>query len=111
MVRIYIIDDHFLIGSGFKEEFNGNIDDIEIAGSAIDVLTAIKEIRQFQINIQIIVLDLFIKFLDPIANYRLLHENFPLIPIVILSHESSPEWQIKMFKQGIKGFVTNQSLL
>jgi len=105
MIKIFIIDDHFLIASGFKEEFSAANDGIEIVGSAIDVLSAMKEIQIRKTDIDIIVLDLFIKFLDPIANYRLLNKNFPLIPITILSHESSPEWQIKMYREGIKGFL------
>ena len=103
MINLYVIDDHFLIGSGFKEEFNPETDGIDVIGCSVNVHLAIEKIRH--LNIDIIVLDLFIKFLDPIKNFRQLHSLFPLIPIVILSYENSLEWQVKMFNEGAKAFL------
>jgi len=89
MIRLYVIDDHFLIGSGFKEEFNPETDGIDVIGCSINVHLAIEKIQH--LSIDIIVLDLFIKFLDPVKNFKLLHSSFPAIPIVIISYENSLE--------------------
>jgi len=104
MISLYVIDDHFLIGSGFKEEFDPETDGIEVSGCSTNVHDAIEEIQPSKINI--IVLDLFIKFIDPVKNIRRLRSRFPKIPIVILSFEYSIEYQVKMFNEGAKAFLS-----
>jgi len=103
MINLYVIDDHFLIGSGFKEEFDPETDGIEVIGCSVNVYPAIEKIQH--LNIDIIVLDLLIKFLDPVKNFRQIHSAFPAIPIVIISYENSLEWQVKMFNEGAKAFL------
>ena len=56
-------------------------------------------------NVQIIVLDLFLKLLDPVGNIRYLRKTFPIIPIVVISYETSLEWQVTMFKEGARSFL------
>jgi len=106
MIQIFIVDDHFLIGSGFIEEFDHLSEDFRIVGHSVNVLKAIDAIRKLQIKIDIIVLDLFIGFLDPVANFKILRKNFPLVPIIILSYETSLKWQILMFNQGISAYLS-----
>lgn len=103
MISLFVIDDHFLIGSGFREEFEPAVDSIRIVGYAPDLPSAVKAIET--VNVNIIVLDLFIKFQDPVANIRLLRSRFPNIPVVILSFEDSLEWQCRMFNEGAMGFL------
>ncbi len=104
MISLYIIDDHFLIGSGLKEEFDPKTDGIEVAGYSPNVHDAIKRIPS--LGIDIIVLDLFIKFFDPVSNIRHLRKKFPAIPIIILSYENSIDYQVKMFNEGAKAFLS-----
>jgi len=104
MISLYVIDDHFLIGSGFKEEFNPETDRIEVSGCSENVNDAIEKIKPSKINI--IVLDLFIKFIDPVTNIRRIRAKFPTIPIVILSFENSLEYQVKMFNEGARAFLS-----
>jgi len=103
MINLYVIDDHFLIGSGFKEEFHPETDEVDVIGCSVNVHLAIEKIRHSKTDI--IILYLFIKFLDPIKNFRQLKSTFPLIPIVIISYENSLEWQVKMFNEGAKAFL------
>lgn len=56
-------------------------------------------------NVDIIILDLFIGQSDPIVNLELIQKNFPTIPVVILSQESSLFWQVIMFRHGIKAYL------
>ena len=104
MISLYVIDDHFLIGSGLKEAFTPETDGIELAGYSPDIHDAIKKIPSLKIHI--IVLDLFIKFFDPVSNIRHLRKKFPTIPIIVLSYENSLDYQVKMFNEGAKAFLS-----
>ncbi len=104
MISLYVIDDHFLIGSGFKEEFHPETDGIEVFGCSENVNDAIEKIKPSKINI--IVLDLFIKFIDPVTNIRRIRAKFPSIPVVILSFENALEYQVKMFNEGARAFLS-----
>jgi DNA-binding NarL/FixJ family response regulator len=104
MKRLYIIDDHSLIGSGFKYEYEFEGLEFEVAGGALDLESAIKEIPILKIDL--IILDLFLGYSDPIANIKLLRFRFPLIPVIILTFEMSLEWQCKMFKEGASAFLS-----
>ena len=103
MIGIFSIDDHFLIIEGLGRAFNSETEDVGLVGSATSVPEAMKLIPKCRPDI--IVLDLFVKDADPVANFRQLHGAFPEIPIVILTMEDSMRWQIKMFKLGVMAFL------
>lgn len=104
MIKIFVIDDHFLIGDGFKEAFIEDSDGILISGFAKNVPIALSKIDPSKTDV--IILDLFIHFEDPVINIRTLTKEFPLLPIVILSYESSLAYQVLMFREGAKAFVS-----
>jgi len=103
MIGLFAIDDHFLIIEGLYKAFNPEDDGIGLVGSAFTIEEAVEKIPGTKTDI--ILLDLFINDTDPVANFKLLHNKFPSIPIVILTIEDSLRWQIKMFKLGIMGFL------
>jgi DNA-binding NarL/FixJ family response regulator len=103
MVKLFAIDDHFLIIEGLYKAFNPETDEVGLVGSALNIQEAIAKIPG--IPTDIIVLDLFIDDSDPVANFNQLRTTFPTIPIVILTMEDSLRWQIKMFKLGVMGFL------
>ncbi len=103
MIRLFGIDDHFLILEGLGRAFNEKSDEIELVGSAGNIEEALKIIPG--ILPDIIILDLFIDDSDPVENFQKLHAAFPAIPIVILSLEESLRWQVKMFKIGVMGYL------
>jgi DNA-binding NarL/FixJ family response regulator len=103
MIGLFAIDDHFLIIEGLYKAFNPETDEVGLVGSALSVDEAMKKIPGTPTDI--IVLDLFINDTDPVANFRMLRNAFPKIPIVILTMEDSLRWQIKMFKLGVMGFL------
>ena len=103
MINVFIIDDHYLIHDGFNQLFNKEEDQIEVVGSALNINEALVRIPQLPVNI--IILDLYIKFDDPVLNISCLKQTFPLLPVVILSQEESIDWQVKMFKEGASGYL------
>lgn len=104
MISLFVIDDHFLIGCGISGVFDPETDGIMVAGSASDVHQAVEKIGNLKIDL--IVLDLFLGFFDPVRNIRLLKKTFPRIPVVILTHENSIEYQVKMFNEGAMAYLS-----
>jgi len=103
MIKLFIIDDHFLIIEGFFNSFDLNTDVFEIVGSALDIHEALKKLSQ--IIPDVIILDLFLKQTDPVSNFKKIRFARPSVPIVIYSYENSLEWQLEMFQQGAKAFL------
>ena len=107
MINVFIIDDHYLINDGFNKLFDQDHDGIHVVGSALNVEKALSKIPYLEVHV--IVLDLFIKFLDPILNLNCLMRHFPSIPVIILSQETSLEWQINMFREGASAYISKEA--
>ncbi|MCK9421888.1 MAG: response regulator [Bacteroidales bacterium] len=103
MTTVFIIDDDLFICKGFCDVFDPVKDEISIAGYALTVNDAFQELVKGSVDV--IILDLYLKFTDPIINFRLLYKRFPLIPIIIFTYETALVWQIKMFQEGAKAFL------
>jgi DNA-binding NarL/FixJ family response regulator len=104
MIKLFAIDDHFLIIEGLTKTFNPETDGIGLVGSALSINEALQKIPHT--GVDIILLDLFLGNEDPVANFRQLHAAFPDIPVVMLTMEDSRRWQAKMFKLGVMGYLT-----
>ncbi|MDP1621966.1 MAG: response regulator [Bacteroidales bacterium] len=103
MIGLFAIDDHFLIIEGLGQAFNPETDEVGLVGSAFNIEEAIEKIPKTKTDV--IILDIYLDDTDPVANFQRLHKAFPAIPIVILSVEDSLQWQVKMFKLGVMGFL------
>ena len=103
IIRLYIIDDHQLIIEGLYSSFDLESEEFQVIGGSLSVSEGIQKISSEKVDI--IILDLFINQSDPVSNLRLVRTNFPLIPVVILSYETSLEWQVKMFSNGIMAYM------
>ena len=103
MIKLFAIDDHFLIIEGLYKSFNPDSKDVEVIGSALSIEEALEKLPTTPTDI--IVLDLFIRENDPVLNFQRLHSAFPSLPIVILSMEDSLQWKVKMFRLGVHAFL------
>jgi len=103
MINVFIIDDHYLINDGFNQLFDPELDGIKVKGSALSPHEAIQKIRK--LDIDVIILDLFIKLSDPVLNYNYLRKYYPSIPIAILTQEASFEWKLQMFREGVSAYI------
>ncbi|MEI6886531.1 MAG: response regulator transcription factor [Bacteroidota bacterium] len=103
MIKLYVIDDHYLIIEGLYTSFDLDSDDFEVAGGSLSIPAALQEIDPEKVDI--ILLDLFIKQTDPLINLLTIRKAFPSIPVVILSSESCIYWQVEMFRHGVKAYI------
>lgn len=104
MIKLFVIDDHYLILEGVCSTFDLNSDEFEVVGASLSVDEAITMIDPR--NTDIILLDLFIKFADPVCNLSKLQRAFPALPVVILSNERSLTWKLEMFHRGVKAYMS-----
>jgi len=104
MINLYIIDDHHLIIEGLYSSFDLESSYFNVVGGSLTIADALVKIPTSRVDI--IILDLFIYNTDPVANLSLIRKSCPGIPIVILSQESSLNWQIEMFLHGVKAYIT-----
>jgi DNA-binding NarL/FixJ family response regulator len=103
MIKLFVIDDHFLIIEGLCSSFDLESGDFMVIGSSLSVDEAIPGIKDKKPDI--ILLDLFIRQADPVLNLITIQQAFPSIPVVILSNESCISWQVEMFRHGVRAYI------
>jgi two-component system response regulator EvgA len=103
MVNVFIIDDHPAIIEGVAFLFSAPEDRVRLVGSSITMTDALKGLTS--LNVQVILLDLFIGRDSPESNLRILRAVFPDIPVVIYSAEDSTWWKKTMFGLGVNAFL------
>lgn len=104
VIKLFVIDDHFLIIEGLYSSFDLASDDFKVVGGSLTINEALQTISTELVNI--ILLDLFIQQSDPKINLLQVQNAFPAIPIVILSHECCINWQVEMFRYGVKAYIS-----
>ena len=103
MIRLYVIDDHYLIIEGLYSTFDLESDNFKVVGGSLDVDDAINRISSDQVDI--IILDLFIRQANPVNNLQKIQQAFPGIPVVILTQEDSLLWRVEMMRYGARAYV------
>jgi len=109
MIRIIMIDDHTIIGTGLKNSFQPSRDGIQIMKLYENVDKAIKGSRPS--GFDMIILDLWIGKADPEENVRKLKDRFPGKPILVFTGEEDPEWKRKMMQAGVNGYISKMSMI
>ena len=103
MIRLYIIDDHFLILEGICHSFHLDSGGFKVVGGSLNIEDALQNIPSAEVDI--IILDLFIPRTDPLKNLQCIQEAFPGIPVVILTQEDSLLWQTAMIRHGASAYI------
>ncbi|MFZ4523324.1 MAG: response regulator [Bacteroidales bacterium] len=107
MIRLFSIEDHWLVTDGLRTKFRGSRDGIAISCSATTLENALTGNREQEFDI--ILLDLFIPDTEPIENIRLLIERYPDKPVVVLTAEDHEIWKIQMFESGAMAYLTKHT--
>jgi two-component system, NarL family, invasion response regulator UvrY len=103
MIRLFSIEDHWLITDGLHSRFRSDRDNIMVSCSA----ESMKETADITADMfDIILLDLLIPGTDPVENVQKLKKKFPGKPIVILTTEESSVWKDQMCEAGVQAYLT-----
>lgn len=85
MIRIFSIEDHWLITEGLRQKFRRDRDGMYVSQSELNINSALENVSADSFDI--ILLDLFLPGSEPIRNIKKIREQFPGKPVVILSSE------------------------
>lgn len=103
MIRIFSIEDHWMVIDGLRARFRGDRDDISITCTATTMHEAVETDPS---AFDLILLDLLIPGTDPMENVKLLKKIYPGKPIVILTSEERTVWEVQMCRAGIQAYLT-----
>ncbi len=104
MINVFIIDDHPAIIEGLVFLLSEEDSGIQVTGSAVNMSQALEYIPN--LNIQVIILDLFVGKDSPLDNLNLLKNICPDAAIMIFSAEDTIQWKYRMFKAGVNAFLS-----
>ena len=107
MIRLFSIEDHWLVTDGLRTKFRKSRDEIVITCSAETIEEAMKEDKDD--NFDIILLDLFIPGTEPLDNMKQLMTRYPRKPIVILTGEEQEIWKMQAAEAGVAAWLTKHA--
>ncbi len=106
MIRIIIVDDHFLIREGFKNIINTEVD-MKIVGQAENAAEAMKLIRETEFDV--LALDISMPDRTGLDLLKDIKNLKPDIKILILSMHPEDRFALRAIKSGAHGYITKES--
>ncbi len=103
MINVFLIDDHPAILEGLDFMLSDSEEGVRITGSSLNIKEAITLLPSM--DVQVILLDLFLGDDDPLENLKLLNMTLPGIPVIIYTAENSVWWIQRMFHAGISAYM------
>ena len=107
MVRLFSIEDHWVVIDGLKSKFRADRNEISITCSAENMEKALLIDAEL---FDVILLDLLIPGTDPLENVKKLQTRYPGKPIVIYSSEESAVWKEQMYEAGVMAYLTKHDV-
>ena len=102
MIRLLICDDHVIVRQGLKQILT-DAPDFEIAAEAGDGPEAIGRIRQG--GIDVVLLDIALPGRDGLDVLRQLHQEFPKLPVLIVSTYPEKQYALRSLRLGAAGYL------
>ena len=103
MIRLFSIEDHWMVIDGLKSTFRSDRDDISITCNSETIEEALSMDPDL---FDLILLDLLIPGTDPVENVQKLKKRYPEKPIVILTSEERTVWEEQMCEAGVQAYLT-----
>ncbi|KRB75764.1 response regulator transcription factor [Noviherbaspirillum sp. Root189] len=103
MIRIVISDDHELIREGIKKIIRAS-KDMRILGAAADMAETSQLVAQHAPDI--VILDISLLGQDDLEGLTVLRQQFPNVPILILSMYPEERFAIRALNIGASGYIT-----
>jgi len=106
MIRILIADDHSIVRRGLKEILLEEFPDAHIKGVS-DGMELLREARAGLWNI--VISDLSMPGRNGLEVLKQLKEEFPSLPVLILSMHPENQYAIRVLRAGAVGYLTKES--
>jgi DNA-binding NarL/FixJ family response regulator len=104
-VRVYLVDDHAVVLEAFKMLLESD-PDISVVGMAFDGRTAVAELRKLQADL--VIMDITMPELNGIEAIKQIREFNKEIRILVLSMHSTSEHVFRAFQAGAAGFLLKE---
>ncbi|NIA57352.1 response regulator transcription factor [Massilia sp. TW-1] len=106
MIRILIADDHAIVRGGLKHLF-AMVQDIDVAGEAVNGAQALEFLRHTPVDL--VLLDLTMPGMSGTDLIARIRSVFPDLAILVLSMRNEPQIVRQVFKVGASGYLTKDS--
>ena len=106
MIRILIADDHAIVRGGLKQLF-AMVQDIDVAGEAVNGMQALDFLRHTPVDL--VLLDLTMPGMSGIDIITRMRSAFPDLPVLVLSMRNEPQIVRQVLKVGASGYLTKDS--
>lgn len=106
MIRILIADDHSIVRRGLKEILLEEFPDAAVTGVS-DGNELLREARAAEWNI--VISDLSMPGRNGLETLKQLKEEFPKLPVLILSMHPEDQYAIRALRAGASGYLTKES--
>lgn len=107
-MKILIVDDHALFREGMRyvlQQLQGGVSEIMEAGNFADGLKLAKQHPELDLAL----LDLNMPGSEGPVSIRFFHQNYPHIPVVVISGEDDRSHMEKIMNYGAMGFICKHS--
>jgi DNA-binding NarL/FixJ family response regulator len=105
-IHVLIADDHPIVRQGLKQILS-ETDDLVVAGEANDGAEAMQLARGREWDV--FLLDVAMPIRNGIDTLKLLREEFPRKPVLMLSMHPEDQYAVRAIKTGAAGYLTKQN--
>ena len=105
-VRVVVVDDHQIVRDGLVALL-GNLDDVEVVGSAADGLDALHVVAETEPDV--VVMDIQMPQLDGIEATRFITGKHPGVRVVMLTMNEDDETILAALRAGASGYLLKGS--
>lgn len=105
-LKVLLADDHAIIRDGVKQIL-ADTDDLVAAGEAANGLEVMQQVREKEWDV--LVLDISMPGRSGLELIRMIKDEKPELPILILSMHHEEQYAVRAFQAGAMGYVTKES--
>ena len=106
MIRVLLADDHSIVRDGLRRIVDDS-EEMTVVAEAADGKGAIAQVRDRQPDVAVI--DISMPGLDGLEVTSRLHNEFPRLPIIILTMHEEEQYVIRALEAGAMGYITKKS--
>jgi two-component system, NarL family, invasion response regulator UvrY len=106
MIKVLICDDHVIVRQGLRQLLS-EAGDIEVSAEAADGPAALQRLRQGSIDV--LLLDIALPGRDGLDVLRQLREEWPRLPVIMLSTYPDRQYAVRSLKLGAAGYLNKSA--
>ncbi len=106
MIRIVIADDHAIVRQGLKQILEENAD-MRVVAEARNGSEVLPLLRANDCSV--LLLDISMPEMSGIAVLKLVREEMPALPVLILSIYAEDQYAVRLVRSGAAGYMTKES--